>query len=171
MSSNPIPIRKLHCLPTRAPRIAALVSLTATVVHRFWPNGTRTINANSASQSDVAAAIASAADGDTVTIPGGTASWTRTLQIKKGITIQGAGVGATIIKDGVQSGQLVRWTLAAGYPSRLTGIEFQDGGRVNTIDAPGGILHVDGSNTNGSTFRFDHCKWNNLNGSRRCSIP
>ena len=50
-------------------------------------------------------------------------------------------------------------------PSRLTGIEFQDGGRVNTIDAPGGILHVDGSNTNAATFRFDHCKWNDLNGS------
>ncbi len=119
MSTNPRPIRKLRCLPTRAPRVAALVSLTATLVlTASGLTAARTINANSASQSDVAAAIASAADGDTVTIPGGTASWTRTLQIKKGITIQGAGVGATIIKDSVQSGQLIRWTLAAGYPSQ-----------------------------------------------------
>jgi hypothetical protein len=143
-----------------------LVSLTATLIlSASGLAAATTIKAKSASQSDVAAAIGSAADGDTVTIPDGTASWTRKLQIKKGITIQGAGVGATIIKDSVQSGQLIQWTLAGGYPSRITGIEFQDGGRVNTIDAPGGILHIDGSNTNGSTFRFDHCKWNNLNGA------
>src|SRR3954471_1186711 len=81
------------------------------------------------------------------------------------ITIQGAGVGVTIIKDAVQSGKLVQWSLAPGFTSRLTGIEFQDGGRTTAINAPRGILHVDGSNTNGSTFRMDHCKWNgNLNG-------
>jgi hypothetical protein len=165
MPTNPRPGRNLRRFPTPAPRVTALVSLAATLI--LTASGlaaATTINAKSASQSDVAAAIASAVNGDTVTIPGGTASWTRTLQIKKGITIQGAGVGVTIIKDGVQSGQLIRWTLAAGQPSRLTGIEFQDGGRVNTINAPDGIVHVDGSNTNGSTFRFDHCKWNNLNG-------
>jgi hypothetical protein len=166
MPTNPRPDRNLRRLPTPAPRVTALVSLAATLI--LTASGlaaATTINAKSPSQSEVAAAIASAANGDTVTIPGGAASWTRTLQIKKGITIQGAGVGVTIIKDGVQSGQLILWTLAAGQPSRLTGIEFQDGGRVNTINAPDGIVHVDGSNTNGSTFRFDHCKWNNLNGS------
>ena len=114
------------------------------------------------SQSDVAAAIGSAVDGDTVTIPAGTATWTRTLPVKKAITLQGAGVGGTIIKDAVQSGQLLRWSLPAGHPSRLTGIEFQDGGRTKEAAAPGGILRVDGSNTNGSTFRMDHCKWLNL---------
>src|SRR5438067_2013866 len=165
MSTNPRPGRNLRRFPTPTSRVTALVSLAATLILTASGLAATTINAKSASPSDVAAAITSAADGDTVTIPSGEASWTRTLQIKKGITIQGAGVGATIIKDSVQSGQLIRWTLAPGYPSRLTGIEFQDGGRVNTIDAPGGVLHVDGSNTNGSTFRFDHCKWNNLNGS------
>src|SRR5206468_5636931 len=123
-----------------------------------------TIYANRASQSDVAAAIGSVADGDIVVIPGGSVTWTRTLRVRKGITIQGAGVGVTIIKDSVQSGQLIAWSLAAGLPSRLTGIEFQDGGRLTTADAPGGILRVDGSNTNGSSFRWDHCKWNDLNG-------
>src|SRR5437773_11038179 len=67
-----------------------------------------TINASSASQSDVAAAIASAADGDVLTIPGGTATWTRTLVVRKAITLQGAGVGSTIIKDAVQKGRLIR---------------------------------------------------------------
>jgi hypothetical protein len=165
MLTKPRPIRNLRRSRTPEPRVTAVVLLAATLipgVSHF--TGATTINAKSPSQSDVSVAIASAADGDTITIPAGTDTWTRTLRVKKGITIQGAGVGLTIIKDSVQSGQLIQWTLAAGYPSRITGIEFQEGGRANTIDAPSGILHIDGSNTNGSTFRFDHCKWNNLNG-------
>jgi len=146
-------------------RVIALVSVAAVLLLALSRLGeAATINANSASQSDVAAAIASAADGDVLTIPGGTATWTRTLVVRKAITLQGAGVGVTIIKDGVQSGQLIAWSLAAGLSSRLTEIEFQDGGRSITANAPGGILHVDGSNTDGSSFRWDHCKWNNLNG-------
>ncbi len=146
-------------------RRTALVLLAAALILGVSHlKGATTINANSALQSDVAAAIASAADGDTVTIPGGTATWTRTLRVRKGITIQGAGVGVTIIKDGVQSGQLIAWSLPAGLPSRLTGIEFQDGGRTIYANAPGGILHIDGSNTDGSSFRWDHSKWNDLNG-------
>jgi hypothetical protein len=149
--------------PTRGRCVAAVVSLAAVLILTAsgLPAAT-TINAKSASQSDVASAIASAADGDTVAIPSGTASWTHTLQVKKGITIQGAGVGVTIIKDSVQSGQLIQWTLAAGYQCRLTGIEFQDGGRANRQSD---VLRVVGSNTDGSLFRFDHCKWNNVNGA------
>jgi hypothetical protein len=165
MPTNRSRVGNLRCALIPAPRVTALVLLASTLlITASVLTAETTIDAQSASQSDVVRAIVSAADGDTVRIPGGTASWTRTLQIKKGITIQGAGVGATIIKDSVQSGQLIRWTLPPGYASRLTGVEFQDGGRANTIDAPGGILHVDGSNTNGSTFRFDQCKWNNLKG-------
>ncbi|HEY7000624.1 MAG TPA: hypothetical protein VH330_02690 [Candidatus Udaeobacter sp.] len=165
MPTNRRLARNLHRSAGLEPRVTALVSVAAAFILTAsgLPAAT-TINAKSISQSDVAAAIGSAANGDIITIPNGTTIWTRTLQIKKAITIQGAGVGATIIRDGVQSGQLIRWTLPAGSASRLTGVEFQDGGRANTIDAPGGILHIDGSNTNGSTFRFDHCKWNNLKG-------
>lgn len=104
-------------------------------------------------------------NGDTITLPAGILHWTTGVTIGKAITLQGAGVGTTIIRDGVQSGQLIQVTLAAGSETRLTGIEFQDGGRVNGGAAPTGVLHVDGSNTNGSKFRWDHCKWNNVNGS------
>jgi len=146
-------------------RLTALVLFAAPLILGFsrFTEAT-TVNANSLSQSDVAAAISSAVDGDIVTIPAGTATWTGTLSVNKAITLQGAGVGVTIIKDAVQSVQLIRWSLAAGRPSRLTGIEFQDGGRTNEAAAPGGILRVDGSNTNGATFRWDNSKWNNLNG-------
>jgi hypothetical protein len=101
-------------------------------------------------------------NGDTITLPAGILYWATQVTINKAITLQGAGVGATVIRDSVQSGQLIQVTLAAGNLTRVTGIEFQDGGRTNRqID----ILRVVGSNTNGSKFRFDHCKWNNLNGA------
>src|SRR5437667_11878146 len=81
-----------------------------------------------------------AQNGDTITLPAGTFTWSTGVNITKAITLQGAGVGVTIVKDGVQSGQLIAWSLTAGLPSRLTGIEFQDGGRLVTAEAPGGIL-------------------------------
>jgi hypothetical protein len=147
---------------TPGPRHTALVSLVAALILALFRLAeAATIDAKSASLSDVAAAIASAADGDIVTIPGGTATWTRTLQVRKAITLQGAGVGVTIIKDGVQKGKLIDWTLAAGNASRLTGIEFQDGGRPNGNPY---VMNVLGSNTNGATFRWDHCAWNGVKG-------
>jgi hypothetical protein len=106
-----------------------------------------------------------AQNGDTITLPAGIFTWTTRVTISKAITLQGGGVGSTIVRDAVQSGQLIHWSLVAGFTSRLTGIEFQDGGRTTANNAPAGILRVDGSNTNGSMFRMDHCKWNNLNGA------
>src|SRR5438132_12421156 len=48
------------------------------------------VEAKSAALEDVKSAIASASEGDTVAVPAGTASWTSTLVITKGITLQGA---------------------------------------------------------------------------------
>jgi hypothetical protein len=141
-----------------------VVSLATTLIFALSRlSGATTVNANSASFSDVAAAIASAADGDTVTIPGGTASWTRTLVVRKAITIQGAGVGVTIIKDSVQGTEFLKITLVAGMLTRVTGIEFQDGGRTQITHAG---FHIDGKNTDGSQFRMDHCNWYDM----MCSI-
>jgi hypothetical protein len=103
-----------------------------------------------------------ARDGDTITLPAGILHWTTPVIIRKAITLQGAGAGTTVIRDAVQSAQLIQVTLAAGKLTRITGIEFQDGGRTNRASD---ILRVVGLNTNGSKFRFDHCKWNNLNGA------
>ena len=168
MPTNPKADRNLRRAPTPAPRVTALVSLAATLIlTASGLAGATTINANSASQSDVAAAVASAADGDTVTIPGGTASWTRTLQVKRGITIQGAGVGVTIIKDNVASGQLISMTVPAGLTSRVTGIEFQDGGhggRGGYANNPGLVNAQCADQRNGAQFRFDHNKWNDVFG-------
>lgn len=59
------------------------------------------LEAKSVSLSDVHAAIRAATDGDTVTVPAGTATWTATLDITKNITLQGAGPDSTVIIDAV----------------------------------------------------------------------
>jgi hypothetical protein len=59
------------------------------------------VQAKSVSIADVRAALQSAGDGDTVTVPAGTATWTTTLDITKNITLQGAGPGSTVIIDAV----------------------------------------------------------------------
>ena len=101
-----------------------------------------------------------AANGDIITLPGGaTFKWTSKLTLTKGITLQGQ--AGTIVQDAVTSGPLINWTLAAGKLSRLTGIQFQNGGRTTSWFA---LFNITGSNTNGSRFRFDHCTWNKLNG-------
>ena len=89
--------------------------------------------------------------------------WMTGVALTKDITLQGVGVGQTIIRDDVQSSQLINWQLSPN------GVEnhwdrIWDGGRVNVGEAPGGIIHITGSNTNGSQFRFDHNKWVDLNG-------
>jgi hypothetical protein len=112
--------------------------------------GAATINATSPSFLDVTTAIALAANGDTVVIPSGTATWTSSLTISKAITLQGAGVGQTIIKDDVQGTTLLlQWKIPASNPSRMTGIEFQDGGRTGGII----IIEFDGSNNSFNGIR------------------
>ena len=104
-----------------------------------------------------------AAPGDTITLPAGTFKWTTKLALKKGITLQGQ--AGTIVQDGGQGKvPLIDWTLAAGQVSRLTGIEWQNGGRTANNEA---LFRIMGSNTDGSRFRFDHCKWSQLNGEVR----
>ena len=54
-----------------------------------------TINAANCTQSTVQAAINSAADGDTVTVPAGTCTWSAAVSISnKTITLRGAGSGS-----------------------------------------------------------------------------
>lgn len=57
------------------------------------------INALSPALSDVTTAINSAADGDTVVIPAGTAAWTSGVGVSKAIKIVGAGSGRMIAYD------------------------------------------------------------------------
>src|SRR5213075_25756 len=94
------------------------------------------IAAASVGYDKVAAAINQAEQGDTVTVPAGTATWTKPLVVNKAITLQGAGIGKTIVFDGLQSdGNNICFTTnstggevpgIAPAKYRLTGFEFRD---------------------------------------------
>jgi hypothetical protein len=61
----------------------------------------KTITAASCSSANVQSAINSVVDGDTVIVPAGSCMWTSAVSINnKGITLQGAGIGQTIITNG-----------------------------------------------------------------------
>ena len=60
-----------------------------------------TYYARSPSSADVGAAVALAKDGDTVSVPAGTATWTSSLSIVNNIILQGAGATSTIIINGI----------------------------------------------------------------------
>jgi hypothetical protein len=106
----------------------------------------------------VGAAFALAKDGDVIAIPAGTASWDTTLTVSKAITIQGAGIGQTIIKDALPgpsnlNSSCFDMNTEAGKFYRITGIEFQDGG---TAGKTKGVLSVRGIS---HSIRIDHCKF------------
>ncbi len=131
-------------------------------------SSSNSITAASCSQTDVQAAINSASSGDTVTIPAGACTWTTQLTITKGITLQGSGVGSTIIKDGMPisntgpTSALIRWICQANAVHRLTGIEFQDGGRA--AQESNAIIRLECVNTGTTIVRVDHNKFDHLNG-------
>src|ERR1043166_1344723 len=83
-----------------------------------------------------------AQNGDTITIPSGTFTWTAQVNITKAITLSGQGIGITIVKDNDQSGPFLNVSLVANNVSRITGIEMQNGGRTNFANAPVGAFHV-----------------------------
>ena len=95
--------------------------------------GAATINAKSPSFVDVTAAITLASDGDTVVIPGGNGHLDFNVYLLVRVSqFREPGSARQSSRMLSQSGPLIAWTLRAGYTSRLTGIEFQDGGRTRS---------------------------------------
>jgi hypothetical protein len=138
-------------------------------------------NAKSLSFADVSAAVALASNGDAVVLPAGTATWTSTLQIAKGITLQGAttisgdhntavngtpmsAIDQTIIIDNVVRGignnapVISVNGLTSSQSFRLSGVTFK-AGTVTTL-ANNGSVAVAGTCSN---VRIDHCNFINLN--------
>jgi hypothetical protein len=125
-----------------------------------------TVNARSPALADVSTAIALAKDGDTVTVPAGTAHWTNQLSISKGVSLRGAttviGAGTktptvsdltVIINDATGAPNLVDVKLTAAQNFQLTGFTFRAG--LNT----GSLIHLvgNGGNTPVMSCRVDHC--------------
>lgn len=143
--------------------LAALISFAA--LGQVQAN---VINARSVALADVNTAIAAAREGDTVIVPAGTATW-GTLTLNKHITLQGAGVGKTIITDSGSGSKLLLVTAANGSQNapllRITGFEFKGGGGpsprcvfIGSSTASQNPLVLGCS----SRFRLDHCKFDHL---------
>jgi hypothetical protein len=130
------------------------------------------------SRSDVGAAVSAASSGDTVTVPAGNCTWTTPLIITKGITLQGAGIGQTLITANLGFASVSYWDptrrtidreLILYKPSnpalnetfRLTGFEFDlQGVSINSGNYP---LRVHGTSTTDilTNIRIDHNKFKN----------
>jgi len=122
-----------------------------------------TINASSCSQAAVQSAINSASNGDTVMVPAGSCTWGSTVIIPntKGVEIIGAGVGNTLITGAASPKFIIRIASAASTFTRISGIEFHDGGQA--IDIVQTTLW--GSESIGR-YRVDHCRFDEHRGFR-----
>jgi hypothetical protein len=81
-----------------------------------------TYNALSPNRTDVATAVASAVDGDTVLIPAGTATWSQGLSTSKAISIKGGGVGVTVIVAGYTNqygGGMIAYTPGSAQATKV----------------------------------------------------
>ena len=111
-------------------------------------------------------AINAAKDGDTVQLPEGTAVWKKGWNTghgakMKAITIQGAGIDKTIIRDttqGTAGDKPFVINGVEGKPFRITGITFDGTGLPNAGVWAGEIV-IGGNCKN---FRIDHCKFLNM---------
>lgn len=147
---------RLNCAVLRA--ILAVLLLTVSS-----STNAALINAASCSQADVHAALNTAHDGDIVSIPAGTCTWTRQVILNQGsrsLTIRGAGIDATTIIDNVPKlkggSGLVLWVFhtKAGTSLHLTGITFQ-GLAQDTKVFNKGTLVFEGTS---HSVRIDHIK-------------
>ena len=123
------------------------------------------IQAKSVQYADVSAAVKQAADGDTVEVPAGTATWSQELKITKGITLagktttRGAGTkNATandqtiiIVDDVPKSPTLL--TFNTSKPFRLTGFTIRSGPKIPIIYGQG---EVGLNGQQGVAFRMDN---------------
>ena len=121
-------------------------------------------------------------DGDTVTIPAGTATWTSTLTVTKNIQIIGAGEGSTVITENLPRTNnaslfdisLSHESAAPAYSFRLSGMTLKSAnpaalasdnafielrGTSHGTDSP--VPYVRGCV---SRCRIDHMTWDNLPG-------
>ncbi len=149
---------------TRFPLLLALSFLAA--ANGFLPQTARaeTRKATALTPEAVWEAINAASDGDIIQLPEGTAVWMKGLTTgreakMKAITIQGAGIARTIIRDGRSDPGGPPFVLPGveGKPFRITGITF-DGTGYRHAGNWGGLMTIRGTCKN---FRIDHCKFKN----------
>jgi hypothetical protein len=122
-----------------------------------------TINAASCSRSDVQSAIDSAGPGDTVVVPPGSATWTNSVSIDRGITLEGVGMDQTVITNAIgDTVSAIYFTptsqaVANEESLRITGFAF-DGNWTGSR----GIQLSNSIPTQFNNVRIDHCKFEEM---------
>jgi len=135
-------------------KIISLLTLALVGTAETVPLDAATITASSCSRDDVEAAIRAARDGDTVTIPAGTCTWTAGVAITTPIVLMGAGPDATIIIDHVP-GITILVNTQAGQFYRLSGFTLRRG-TVTKNSNVRAVLYALGSS---HTVRLDHLRF------------
>ena len=154
--------------------------LTFCAVSFFTYSNGATIKASSSSLSAVQTALNSAASGDIIIIPAGSSTWSGPLKITKtNITLQGNGIGSTII---TRSGQVFNTSGESANSLRITGVELHS--CTNCFEASGSgsprqaikNLRIDNSKfvnayivletQGGATGVIDHCTFQDSYGAR-----
>ena len=140
--------------------IAVNVNVSNTITPPPPPSSGGIVNALSCQLSAVQTAVNSAVDGNTVVVPAGNCTWSSGLGVSnKSITLQGAGVGSTIITDGISGAKspLLSWNVKSSGVTRLTGFTFDGGNTGFSTGSEIGILTFNGSSAN---LRVDNIKIN-----------
>jgi hypothetical protein len=162
---------------------AAIMLVTAMLLAVLSETKGAIINAASASIADVTNAVNRAVDGDTVVVPAGTATWTSTLNLGKGITLRGqttvvgAGTASPTVTDGTvildnvaivnNAAPLIqiKANTTGDQVFRITGFTFRNGSRTKlTRPQNAGAVYVTGTVHGAGTgsFRIDHCLFDYL---------
>lgn len=126
-----------------------------------------TINAASCSFADVTSAVNAAVNGDTVVLPScpGGVSYTSTLTISKGITLQGQGIGVTVLVDDAPKGAsncggsnpMLGFLVNSPNAFRLSSLTIR-GSAPDSFKCQPGHLRLAGTS---KAFRIDHVKFEN----------
>lgn len=97
-----------------------------------------TRTAGSCSRADVEAAVAAAADGDTVVVPAGTCSWASGFAFSKGIHLKGVAHGAVTLVHDAGGDRLLEITEDDTHPTELSDLVFVEG--TGTADSHLGVF-------------------------------
>jgi hypothetical protein len=128
-----------------------------------------TINALSPSYSDVSSAVSSASVGDTVIVPAGSATWSSQLLIQKGITLQGNGIGSTVITSGQGDNTfIIIYAPSAPQnddPLRITGFTFNGNQHSTGIEIRNTSDSYHIHNIRVDHNRFYHCGYGTVSGA------
>lgn len=117
--------------------------------------------AASASLANVQTQVNAATNGQTVCVPGGSASWAGSLTwTGKGLTLRGAGIGVTTITV-PSTTRIIALEASGAYAiNRITGFTF-DGGNI-TQDSNEAIIIIDAVGDGYRSLRVDHNTFSNI---------